>query len=246
MTTIKSIIVEDEQRGLENLSNKIARNCPGLEVIAKCRTGEDAIDKIHALKPHLVFLDVELGKMTGFDVLDRLKHISFEIIFTTAHEQYAIQAIKANALDYLKKPVRDNELIEAVDKARQRIKQTELSPNRIFLPDGTGFRCIELKDVPYCEADDNCTKIYFPDTKFFLSTQTLSRIEQKLPVDQFFRIHRSYIINRDYMLSYSKSDGGFVTLNIKDTRQKKDKFNLSVARDRKKDFLDWLLEQDSG
>lgn len=177
---IKTIIVEDEKEGMENLVIKLQKNCPEIEIIAKCYTGVSAVSTIEKLNPDLVFLDIQLGIMSGFDVLNKLSHISFSVIFTTAHNEYAIDAFKVSALDYLLKPIKPKELEIAVGKAKSRINS--LVPiRRISVPINNGFQFIPIENIIYCLADDNYTKIYRQDEKMVLVTKPLKFIVQKLP-----------------------------------------------------------------
>lgn len=233
MSKIKAVIVEDNQHEMDNLRWKIDNNCPLVEVIASCRTGEEAITTIHQLQPDLLFLDVELGTMSGFDVLAQVQHIRFETIFTTGHNEYAIRAIKANALDYLLKPVDNDELVLAVNKVWGRLDLPRNRPLRLAIPIQHSLRFLDLDAVAYCEADDKHAIFYLSDTrKGIVSKRPLKEFEDKLPSDQFFRIHRSYIVNRDHVHTFDRSSGAFVTLS---TGKK-----LSVAPSKKEAFITWL------
>lgn len=225
---MKAIIVEDEKKGVENILLKLGRHCPDVEIISTCYTGESAITEIKDKAPDLVFLDIQLGTMSGFDVLDQLRHIHFEIIFTTSFNQYAIQAIRTSAIDYLLKPIKPEELVPAVDKARQKIINSKVI-SRIAVPISNGFQFIAISDIIYCKADDNCTHIYKIDGGRVFVTKSLIEIEKKLPQDLFFRIHRSFLINLACTESFRTSAGGYVVLN--------NGIELSVSRARKEELL---------
>lgn len=230
---MKAIIVEDEKTGLDNLVFKLRDNCPGVEIIATCSTGEEAIKAIENLRPQLLFLDIRLGSMTGFDVLDRLTRIDFEIIFTTAYDQYAIQAIKSSALDYLLKPFKDEELKNAVQKAWRTMaeKQERQGDRQIALPVEHGIRLLKYDDIVWCEADNNNAIIYLLNVSQALKIpRSLTDIYQKLPRQQFFRIHRSYVVNRYHIAEFSRE--GWVKLT--------NKKGLSVSKNNKEEFLAWL------
>lgn len=128
MKPLRAIIVEDEPTGIENLRFKLKEYCPEVEIVAECLNGKDAIRQIHRHLPDVVFLDIMLGDMTGFDVLKGIRQPTFEVIFTTSYDEYAIQAIKTNALDYLLKPIDIDELIEAVSKMRLKLMEKESTP----------------------------------------------------------------------------------------------------------------------
>lgn len=230
---MKAIIVEDEKTGLDNLLFKLRENCPAVEIVATCSTGEEAITAIEAYQPQLVFLDIRLGSMTGFDVLDRLSHIDFEIIFTTAYDQYAIQAIKTSALDYLLKPCKDEELKHAVQKAWRTMaeKQARKGDRQIAIPVEHSIRLLRYDDIVWCEADNNNAKIYLPGTAQAVKTpRSITELYQKLPRQQFFRIHRSFVVNRYHITEFNRE--GLVKLT---TRK-----SLSVSRNNKDEFLAWL------
>lgn len=231
--TIKAIIVEDETQGMHNLSLKLGRHCPEVEIIGKAETGEKAVKMISQLQPQVVFLDIQLGTMSGFDVLSKLSHIHFEVIFTTAYDNYGIKAIKANALDYLIKPIKPKELITAVEKA-MRVIQKAGPINRIAVPISNGFQIIPVKDILYCEADNTYTKIFLNQSSKLLVTKPLADTERKLPADKFCRIHRKYVVNLDYVNFFKKEDGGIVVLE--------GGAELLVAKARRDDFLKQLSE----
>jgi len=228
MDKIRAIIVEDENEGMINMVMKIQKFCPIIEIVAECETGEKAITEIDKLKPDLVFLDVNLGSMTGFDVLNRLRHIHFEVIFTTAYDKYAIDAIKVNAIDYLLKPFKPKELEVAVDKARRQLENLG-AVKRISVPISNGLMFIPVSEIRYCLADDNYTKIYREEKDMLLVTKTLKFVAQKLPDGKFLKISRSAIINLDFVESFQRSNGGLVNMRSGG--------ELSISKDRRDEFL---------
>ncbi len=228
MAKIKAIVVEDEKEGMENIIIKIHKNCPDVEIVEKCYTGESAVKAIDKYNPDLVFLDVRLGNMSGFDVLNKLPHISFEVVFTTAYDQYAIDAIKVSAIDYLLKPIKPKELEGAVAKAKERLKSIG-SIKRICVPNNNGFLFIPVNDIVYCLADNTYTKIFRESEKMVLVTRTLKEIAFKLPLNRFLKISRSAFINLDFVDSFQRSNGGLVTMKNGD--------ELSVSKDRRNEFL---------
>jgi two-component system LytT family response regulator len=231
---IKAIIVEDEEQGMNVLSIKIATHCPDVEIIDKCYTYDEAIKSIESNNPELVFLDVRLDRKTGFDVLRRLAYIHFEVIFITGYDQYAQQALKEGALDYILKPVNVKELKGAVEKAQKAIKRYP-DVTRIIVPIAGGIRIIPLKDVIYCLADDNATKIFVVNEKRFVYANiNLGKLEAKLPPIQFCRIHRKSIINLCFVKEYKRTAGGLVIMQNED--------ELSISRDRKDNFLKQLSD----
>lgn len=231
---ISAIIVEDEKEGMENIVFKLTKHCAKtIDIVAKCSTGEAAIKAIEKHNPDLVFLDVRLGNMSGFDVLNRLSHIHFEVIFTTAYDQYAINAIKVSAIDYLLKPIKPKELESAVEKARTQLDH--LGPiRRISVPINNGFQFIPTDDIVYCLADNSYTKIVRCEEKTILVTKTLKDIAQKLPRDKFLKISRSAYINLNYVDSFQRSNGGLVTM------KNENRDELSVSKERRSELLSRL------
>ena len=205
---LRCVIVEDEQAGLKNLVLKIKRACPDVEIVAECRTFDSGLEEIQLQKPDLVFLDIKLDKMTGFDLLQRLPHIAFEVIITTAHSEFkfGLQAVRASAVDYLVKPVKDAELIKAVNRARDKIKSRQKPISRIALPTRDGLKFLMVEEILYAEADSNMTLMKLFNNREFLVTKTLADIEKKLSRHPFFRIHRKHLINLDYIESYTRTD----------------------------------------
>ena len=239
MKPLRAIIVEDEPSGMENLRWKLQNHCPGLEIIAECLSGQEAISAIRTYLPDLLFLDIMLGDMTGFDVLKAIKHPPFELIFTTSYDEYAIQAIKNNALDYLVKPVQVDELQDAVAKARAKILQhapaspapvmASPAPSKFGFPISTGMQFLEVQDVVYAQAEDNVAVLHLVGKKEVRLTKTLSWLEEQLASQGFCRIHNSYLINLNQMTEYIRNEGGYVIMS--------DGKAISVSRRRKDDFL---------
>jgi two-component system, LytTR family, response regulator len=232
MPNIRAIIVEDEPAGRDNLSLKIRNNCPDVEIVAMSATGEDAINDITRERPQLVFMDIQLGSMSGFDVLERVQYLNFEVVFTTAYEQYAIKAFKLNALDYLIKPIDVSELIEAVNKVRSKIERFSVPPTRLAIPMGGGVKIISFEEIVYCESDDNNAYIFLEhNSKEGIKVpRTLTSIIQKLPAQDFFQIQRSYVVNRRFVTGITSE--GFATV--------KTGKSLSISKDKKDNFRRWL------
>jgi two-component system, LytTR family, response regulator len=229
---MRAIIVEDEQTGIDNLLIKLGNNCPGVEIIATCKTGEEAVVQIASLQPDLIFLDVSLGSMTGFDVLARVQHVSFEVIFTTAYDNYAIKAIKNNALDYLLKPFTEDELKAAVQKAWAAVGSKMVTSKQIALNVGHTIRMVNIEDIIWIDAADNNCKVYIDkESEPLKSTRPLKDVYAKLPRPWFFKPHRSYVVNRNYIDRYDPADG---YLHLKNKKK------VSVARGNKDELLSWL------
>ena len=229
---MRAIIVEDELNGVENLKIKLENNCPGVDLVAICTTGEEAIVQIASLQPDLVFLDISLGSMTGFDVLARVQHLNFEVIFTTAYDNYAIKAIKNNALDFLLKPFTEEELKDAVQKAWAKMGTKAVNTKQIAVSVGHSIRMINLDDIVWLDADDNNCKIYLNNIiEPLKAARSLKDIYSKLPRQMFFKTHRSFVVNRNFIERYDPADGYIHLHNNK---------KISVAKGNKDELLSWM------
>lgn len=244
MSTLRAILVEDEPSGLENLRWKLNTNCPEVEIVAECMSGGEAIKAIKRHLPDVLFLDIMLGDMTGFDVLKEIKHPSFDIIFTTSYDDFAIEAIKNSAMDYLLKPIEIEELMEAVAKVRAKRMQNPIAPvmsssntqsMKMGFPIPTGQLFLDTKDIIYASADDNvCVLRLATEKKEVRLTKSLGWVEAKLEDSGFCRIHHSYLINLSQMTEYIRNDGGYVIMNdgkaISISRRRKDEFLSALSR----------------
>ncbi|HVY74413.1 MAG TPA: LytTR family DNA-binding domain-containing protein [Puia sp.] len=241
---VKAILIDDEQHCLETLGLLLARHCPDVEIIETCRTAEKGMNAIEKFKPDIVFLDIEMPVMNGFEMIERCGEINFEIIFTTSYDQYAIKAIKLSALDYLLKPIVPKELIAAVQKiSRQpmasgerlellldRIKNKENTFSKIAIPTATGFEMIPADQILYCEVDDNYTHITSKGRKAIMACRSLKEIEEQLKgFGYFVRVHNSFVINLNEVEKYNKGEGGYVVMS--------DGKTIDVSRTRKDFFL---------
>lgn len=241
MSKLRAILVEDEPSGMDNLRWKLQQNCPEVEIVAECNNGADAIKAIKRQLPDLLFLDIRLGDMTGFDVLAAIKHPTFELIFTTSYDEYAIEAIKNSALDYLLKPIDEDELLDAVGKAKLQQKTKvaavagpEVSSNRFGFPIATGQQFVDLEEVIYAQAEDNVAMVYLKDKKKLKLSRSLGWLEEELTDQGFCRIHHSYLINLHKMTEYIRNEGGFVIMQggkaISISRRRKDTFIQALER----------------
>lgn len=221
---LKTIIVEDEKTSREILGNYLVKYCPNVQVVGEAENIEEALVLIRNNKLDLVFLDVEMPYGNAFDLLDRVGDISFETVFVTAYNQYAMEALNKHAAYYLLKPISIDELIKAVDFVTE-IKEKEnrlndevlvpkssISNQKISIPTQTGFELLDTNDILYCQADDNYTHFFLEDDKKKLVSKTLGFFEKQLSKHGFFRIHKSYLINLNHILSYHKGKGGVVIL----------------------------------
>jgi len=225
---ISSIIIDDEQHCIDSLAADISRHCPNVNVIAKCSSAKEAILAIKKLRPRLIFLDVEMPWMNGFEMLEVLEHIDFCIIFTTAYDKFAAQAFRISAVDYLLKPVDAAELKAAVQKADQKILSSSGALNiqnllqnmrqpsheqKIALPNRDGYEFAHVNAILYCNADGAYTRVVFSDKHTLLISRTLGDIEEMLTPEIFIRIHHSTIVNINAVTHYIRTDGGYVVMN---------------------------------
>ncbi|TDW97363.1 LytR/AlgR family response regulator transcription factor [Dinghuibacter silviterrae] len=235
---MQALIVDDERHCREGLAIMLAKYCPGVEVLAQCPDARTALKAIGKYQPDLIFLDIEMPVMNGFDMLERCKEYDLEIIFTTAYNEYAIQAIRRSAIDYLLKPVSKNELIEAVNRATEARKNKALPEgpplrSRIALPTIDGLILLDLKDVIYCEAENNYTRFHLSGGDSVYVSKTLRKVEDLLLDNpDFFRIHHSFIVNLKYVQRYFRGDGGEINLATG--------LRIPVSRAKKQEFLDRL------
>ena len=228
MDKITAIIVDDEQDSRETLRNYIAKYCPQVELLEEASNIIEARASILKHQPQLVFLDIEMPHGNAFDLLEQWGEINFEIIFITAFSQYAVQAFNLSAAHYLLKPVDIEELENAVTAVESLLSQKEKlsraqillenmaalhSQNRkLVLPMMEGFEVVKMSEILYCEADDNFTCFYFIDGQKKLICRNLKFYEKALDPFGFFRVHRSHIVNLDFVKRYIKGKGGSVVL----------------------------------
>ncbi len=242
---IRAIIIEDEPVSREMLTLLLQRHKADIEIIDTCSNPTDGIESIALHQPDLIFLDIQMPKMNGFDMLKKISSINFEVIFTTAFDQYAIDAIRTSALDYLLKPVDDEDLTAAIEKCKERMveKKTKYQFQNLFnnltnknpldktlaLSASDGISFVKMSDILRVEANGRYAKFYLLNKETILVSKTLGDFEEILSANQFFRIHDSSIINLNHVKKYTRGDGGTVLLS--------DNTELDVARRRKDEFV---------
>lgn len=244
---ISAIIIDDERHSCDALKMLLDKCCPQVQVAAICNSGEEGLKKIDELKPQLIFLDIEMPHMNGFQMLEQLPTINFELIFTTSYDQYAITAFKFSALDYLLKPVDREELEKAVQKVSkrinppvsqqleillQKINQPTIAIQRIALPTMQGLEFVPVELIISCSSSNNYTEFFLKDKKKLLVSRTLKETEDMLADHSFIRVHNSHIVNLNAITRYVKGEGGYLVMA--------DGSTVDVSRSRKELLLQKL------
>lgn len=217
---LKTIVVDDEKPSREALSTYIRDFCPGVDIVAECDSVKPAYEAILKLKPQLVFLDIEMPNGNGFDLLKLFKTPPFKIIFVTAYSDYALRAFRFAAADYLLKPVKVDELVEAVSKVKHDVENEQTNLNlqilmedlahhdnhlhQMVVPDNKGFTVIKLVDLIMCEADGYCTCFYLTGKRKICSAKSLKHYEEMFANQQIIRVHRSFLVNHSKIMGYTK------------------------------------------
>jgi two-component system, LytTR family, response regulator len=245
---INAILIDDEMHCLDTLSILLEEYCPEVQILDRCSSAKAGLLAIKQKSPNLVFLDIEMPVMNGFELLEHFHEIPFAVIFTTSYDQYAIKAIHFSALDYLLKPIDPKELVAAVQKV-QRLKslpsleQFQVLLNhvqnkgsnftRMAVPTTEGYELIDTEDIMRCEADDNYTHIYLKNKNKVIACRTLKEVEAQLQgYSSFIRVHHSYIVNLNEVKKYVRGEGGYVIMS--------DNSTVNVSRSRKEALLKWF------
>lgn len=242
----RAIMVDDETKSRTALGSFLSKYCPSIEIVGEADGVKTGLEAIKTLSPDVIFLDIEMNDGTGFDLIKQLSEVKFEVIFVTAFNQYAIKAFRYSAIDYLLKPVNPEELIQAVSKLSDegRISQIEqklealmankTSIHKIAIPSMEGIRLEKVENIVYCESDNYYTIIHLVTGEKLLVSKTLKEYDKTLSADGFIRIHQKYLVKVSEIKTYSKSDGGFVTLNngthLTVSRRKKDELLKAISR----------------
>ncbi len=244
---LKAIIVDDEPYCCETITTLLEDN-RDVEIAAVCHSAADALISIKKYSPDIVFLDVEMPKMNGFEMLEQLPAVNFEIIFTTSYDQYALKAIRFSAIDYLLKPIDSDELQKAIQKVIQRtqkpiaqqleilmqkIHQPSTPINKIAMPTMEGLQMIPVDSIISGESDSNYTILLLKGNKKIVVSRTLKEIEELLEEHSFVRVHRCYLANMNEVEKYVKGDGGYLVMS--------DGTSIDVARNKKEVLLKKLL-----
>lgn len=225
---MRAILIDDEISNLENLQSLLEKHCPQVRIMATAQNVSDAVEAIEKYLPLLVFLDIQMGEQTGFDILKLLPTRNFEVIFVTAYDQYGIQAVKFAALDYLLKPIDIEELVNAVNNAGyklarqiqtsqidfllQQLNKPKTIVSKIALQMQSEIRYVALSEIIRCEADNTYTHFFLSSNEKILVSKTLKEYSDLLRPRGFLRTHQSHLVNPQYVKSWLKEDGGMLLL----------------------------------
>ncbi|TMI84865.1 MAG: response regulator transcription factor [Bacteroidetes bacterium] len=245
---IRAILIDDEVHCLDTLSMLLSDYCPDVQVVERCMSAKQALVAIQRHQPALIFLDIEMPIMNGFDLLEQFSEIPFAVIFTTSYDQYAIKAIRFSALDYLLKPIDAKELVVAVNKVKgqkqlpaaeqfqmllNQVQHKETGFKKIAVPTSEGFELIPAEQVVRCEADDNYTHLFLKNKNKVVASRTLKEMEEQLQdFNCFLRVHHSYLVNLNEVTKYVRGEGGYLIMS--------DGATVNVSRSRKEALMKWF------
>ena len=243
---ITAVLIDDEKNALEVLEMQLTRFCKDVHVLAMCDSGAKGIAAIKKYHPDLVFLDIEMPHKNGFDVLNESREMAYDVVFTTAYDQFAIKAFKFSAIDYLLKPIDILELRAAVEKSRLKNGQAGLDEkikllfsqlnqpaklnNKIALPVGDAMQVMEADEIIRCESESNYTHVYLANGKKLTFAKTLKEVEENIQGIPFCRIHQSHLINVNHVSKFVKGEGAYVVM--------KDGTQIAISRNRKEAFME--------
>lgn len=246
---IKAVIIDDEHHSIETLTWKIENFIDNVSIQAAFSDPEEGLDYLKNHAVDLLFLDIEMPGLGGFELLQRLGPVDFNVIFTTAYDEYGIKAIKYSALDYLLKPVQEEELKTAISKhlekhnrylvpaqletLLQNMSGEKKEERRIALATKESIELVYPKDIILCQADNNYTYIYIEGRRKKLISKTLKEFEEILTEHHFFRTHQSYLINTKHVTEYLRKDGGYLVMS--------NDMKVPVSRSKKEDLMGWLM-----
>lgn len=251
MGKLKAILIDDEFHCTESLKIELNSFCPEVEVAGICNDPREGAKLIQDINPDVIFLDIEMPWMSGFELLSNLTDIDFSVIFTTAYNQYAIKAFKFSAVDYLLKPIDTDELQAAVAKVSSlkslRFNRKHLSlllenlnpeykpSSKIVLPSSDGLEFIQVSEIIRIESESNYSHIYLENDKKIFLAKTLKDLEELLSEHSFIRVHNSHIVSENHIRKYHSSDGGFIELS--------DSSKVPLSRTRRPDFINRFKER---
>jgi len=243
---IRAILVDDEKNALEMMEWLLKTYCPQVNIVAMCNSAEMGLEAIQRHQPDVVFLDIEMPKMNGFDMLEQFDKLFFDVVFCTAYDQFAIRAFRYSALNYLLKPVDPDDLkatIQRIEEKKQiptrqqfellmqQIKQPAKStPQRIALTTNDGLVFVPTADIIYCEAESNYTNVVLAGGRKILISKVLKDIDEALSGPDFYRVHSSFLININHIKKFVRGDGGYIIMD--------NDAIVSISRTRKQEFME--------
>jgi two-component system, LytTR family, response regulator len=242
---IKVVLVDDEKNALEVLEWQLKKYCPEVDILALCSSANEAVVAIIQHKPDLIFLDVEMPVKSGFEVLNAFNEPTFDVVFTTAYNQFAIKAFKYAAFDYLLKPIDAVDLTELLKRYQKKQAKTNLGNSqlgkeqlvkqskpsaKIALHTSDGLQFVKPEQIIRCESLSNYTKVHLNNNQKITLSKTLKEVEETLESYPFYRVHHSHLINLEHIEKYVKADGGYVVMS--------DGEQITVARNRKEGFVE--------
>jgi two-component system LytT family response regulator len=223
---ITAILIDDEQDALESLAWELNMFCKEIKIIDSFTNPEDAISAVNYLKPDCVFLDIEMPKIDGFQLLSHLKFRDFDLVITTAYDNYALKAFKENAIDYLLKPIDSDDLVKVVEKIKKNKLNTQLGfsirdllptiekkNKKIAIPLSGKVIFLNIDEVVYCKSDGNYTTIFLENGKSYLYSKKIKDVYELFNTDDIIRVHQSYLVNMNYVKEYVKNEGYYLTLS---------------------------------
>lgn len=252
---ITALLIDDDDNLRNGMKGLLSLYAPEITIVGEADSVATGIDSITKHQPQVVFLDIQLNDGTGFDILEQLAvkngKMTSNIVFITAHEQYAIKAFRFSALDFLLKPVDPDELKKVIEKIKsvleknndfahidlllENIRKKVDNYKRIALSNSDGMHLFDISDIIRCESEDNYTKFYIKNSKPILISKTLKEYEELLTEHGFIRVHQSHLINLSFLKSYIKKDGGYVIMA--------DNSNLPIAQRKREQLQEILIKQ---
>jgi len=241
---ITAILIDDEKHCNQTLEIEIGKHCPDVKILGSYTSGKEGLAAINSLKPNLVFLDIEMPWMNGFEVLQKVAHLNFDVIFITAYDTYAIKAFRFSAIDYLLKPIQHQLLVNAIEKVKKKNNhnlpyeqldtllhnmKNNAENNRVVFSTSEGLEIVEIKDIVRCQSDNNYTYIYLSSGEHIFLSKTLKEVEQMIQSSTFIRVHQSHLVNINFIKRFVKGDGGYLLL--KDDKQ------VSVSKSRREQLM---------
>ncbi len=243
---IRCVLIDDEKNSLEMMEWLLKTYCPQVKIEAMCNAAAEGIAAIQKYNPDLVFLDIEMPHMNGFDMLEQFDKLTFDVVFCTAYDQFAIRAFKYSALNYLLKPIDPDDLKETIrrieekksapskeqiDLLFQSIRQpVKPTAQRIALTTADGMIFVPTQDILYCQAESNYTSVMLAGGKKIVVSKVLKDIDEALSGPDFFRIHNSYLVNLNHISKFVRGDGGYVVMQ--------DGATVSISRSRRQEFME--------